>query len=57
MLITFLVSLAALILVSALLWSANYLSYRHLKEKTLRELDLGEGQALDLGTVEIPNEG
>lgn len=37
MFITFLVALAALILGSALLWSANYLSYRHLKEKTLRE--------------------
>lgn len=37
MLFAFLISLAALTLVSALLWSANYLSYRHLKERTLRE--------------------
>ncbi|MCC7002166.1 MAG: hypothetical protein IT357_08430, partial [Gemmatimonadaceae bacterium] len=29
--------LAALILISALLWSANFLSYRYLKERTLRE--------------------
>lgn len=37
MLVTILASLAALILISALLWSANYVSYRWLKERTLRE--------------------
>jgi SAM-dependent methyltransferase len=37
MLIIFLVALAALILGSAFLWSANFLSYRYLKERTLRE--------------------
>lgn len=37
MLVTILASLAALVLVSALLWSANHVSYRWLKERTLRE--------------------
>jgi Methyltransferase domain len=37
MLITILYALAALILLSALLWSANFLSYRVIKERTLRE--------------------
>ena len=37
MLILLLGALAALILISALLWSANFLSYRYLKERTLRE--------------------
>ncbi len=33
----FLLMIAALILVSTLLWLANHLSYRYLKERTLRE--------------------
>ncbi len=37
MLVTILSGLAALILISALLWSANRVSYRWLKERTLRE--------------------
>lgn len=37
MLVTILVALAALVLLSTLLWSANFLSYRVIKDRTLRE--------------------